>query len=79
MSKLEMSTKRKQTFHFPRTTLLIEIERRCTFPDCQARNQIGLTKPEAIEYRGFACLQCQRWNEDRASESELPDSWTTPD
>jgi hypothetical protein len=72
-----METKRKQSFHFPRTTLLIEIERRCVFPDCAARNQIGLTKPEAIEYRGFACFQCDRWNEDRVSQSELPDSWAT--
>jgi hypothetical protein len=74
-----MTTKRKQNFHFPRTTLLVEIERRCAFPDCTARNQIGLTKQEAIEYRGFACFQCERWNENRASQSELPDAWTTPD
>ena len=56
--------------------LLVEIERRCALPDCVARNQIGLTKPEAIEYRGFECCQCKRWNEDRATPSELPDSWT---
>jgi hypothetical protein len=73
-----MPSKRKQNFHFPRTTLLVELERRCEFADCKARNLIGLTKQEAIEYRGFACLQCERWNEDRASQSELPDSWTTP-
>jgi hypothetical protein len=70
-----MPTKRKQRFHFPRTTLLFEIERRCAFADCDARNQIGLTKQEAIEYRGFDCFQCERWNEDRLSQSELPDSW----
>ena len=75
--KLVMLTKRKQSFHFPRTTLLIEIERRCKFPDCAARNQISLTKQEAIEYRGFECFQCQRWNEDRVSQSELPDAWAT--
>ena len=72
---LVMPTKRKQSFHFPRTTLLFEIERRCAFPDCDARNQIGLTKQEAIEYRGFDCFQCERWNEDRVSQLELPDSW----
>jgi hypothetical protein len=67
--------KQKQSFNFPRTTLLVEIERRCALPDCNARNQIGLTKQEAIEYRGFECCQCKRWNEDRTSPSELPDSW----
>jgi hypothetical protein len=74
-----MATKRKQSLHFPRTTLLVEIERRCAFPDCNVRNQIGLTKQEAIEYRGFECFQCKGWNEDRASQAELPDSWTNPD
>jgi hypothetical protein len=72
-----MQIKRKHSFYFPRQTLLIEIERRCAFPGCGARNQIGLTKPEAIEYRGFECFQCERWNEDLVSQSELPDSWTT--
>jgi hypothetical protein len=72
-----MQTKRKHSFHFPRTTLLIEIERRCKFPDCAARNQISLTKQEAIEYRGFECLQCERRNEDRLGHSELPGSWAT--
>ena len=70
-----MHTRRKLSFRFPRATLLIEIDRRCAFPDCEARNQIGLTKQEAIEYRGFDCFQCERWNEDRVSQSELPDSW----
>jgi hypothetical protein len=70
-----MQTKRKQSFHFPRTELLVEIERRCAFPDCESKNRIGLTKQEAIEYRGFECFQCGRWNEDRMKQSELPDSW----
>ncbi len=74
---LVMQTKRKQSFHFPRSTLLVEIKRRCAFPDCATKNQIGLTKQEAIEYRGFECFQCERWNEDRVSQSELPDSWAT--
>jgi hypothetical protein len=67
--------KRRQSFHFPRTTLLVQIERRCTFPDCTAKNQVGLTKQEAIGYRGFECVQCERWNDDRASQSEFPDAW----
>jgi hypothetical protein len=72
-----METRRKHSFHFPRATLLVEIDRRCAFPDCYARNQISLTKQEAIEYRGFDCFQCKRRNEDRISPSELPDSWAT--
>ena len=75
--QLVMATKRKQSFYFPRSTLLFEIERRCAFPDCAARNQVGLTKQEAIEYRGFECFQCKRRNEDRLSQPELPDSWAT--
>ena len=67
----------KTELYFPRATLLFEIERHCAFPDCVARNQIGLTKQEAIEYRGFECFQCERWNEDRVSQSELPDAWAT--
>jgi hypothetical protein len=76
---LVTGTKQTQRVHFPRTTLLVEIERRCVLPDCGAKNQIGLTKQEAIEYRGFECCQCERWNDDRASASELPDSWATSD
>ncbi|MFS8086285.1 MAG: hypothetical protein ACMG6H_11705 [Acidobacteriota bacterium] len=68
-------SKPRQNFYFPRTTLLVEIERRCSFPDCAARNQIGLTKQEAIEYRGFDCCQCERWNDDRMNQRELSDSW----
>lgn len=74
-----MQTRRKHGFHFPRTTLLIEIDRRCAFPDCEARNQISLTKQEAIEYRGFECFECKRRNEDRVSQPELPKSWALAD
>jgi len=70
-----MKPKRQVTFSFPRELLLIEIERRCGFPDCSAKNQVGLTKSEAIEYRGFECAQCQRWNDDRLDQRELPGSW----
>ena len=68
-------SKPRQSFYFLRTPLLIEIERRCAFADCAARNQIGLTKQEAIEYRGFECFQCERLNDDRLNQLELPDSW----
>ena len=69
----------REKFYFPRTPVLVKIERRCGFPECTAGNQIGLTKQEAIEYRGFECFQCERPNEDRLSESELPGSWATAD
>ena len=61
--------------YFPREVLLVEIERRCQFPDCAARNFIGLTKSEAIEYRGFDCSKCQRWNDDTVNPEALPASW----
>jgi len=62
-------------FNFPREVLLVEIERYCSFPDCATRNLIGLTKAEAIEYRGFDCTRCQRWNDDTIALSDLPVSW----
>ena len=62
-------------FNFPRDVLLIEIERYCSFPDCRARNHIGLTKVEAIEYRGFDCIKCQRWNPDTIGPDGVPESW----
>jgi hypothetical protein len=70
-----MNSERQTTFQFPRETLLIEIERRCLFADCGGRNQIGLTKTEAIEYRGFDCAHCEQWNDDRLNQRELPESW----
>ena len=71
--------KQSSRFHFPREVLVIEIERRCIFVDCHGRNQIGLTKAEAIEYRGFHCSHCERWNDDQLKQSEVPDSWPTAD
>jgi hypothetical protein len=62
-------------FQFPREVLLVEIERRCSFPDCAARNLVGLTKTDAIGYRGFECVKCERWNDDVVNPQELPDSW----
>ena len=70
-----MKTGGKTKFFFPRSPLLVEIERRCSFPDCGAKNLIGLTKDEAIEYRGFACTVCERWNDDSVKAGELPESW----
>jgi len=67
--------KQKSKFYFPRTPLLIEIERRCASPDCGAKNVIGLTKPEAIEYRGFDCAECGSRNDDQLAQAEIPASW----
>jgi hypothetical protein len=67
--------KPREKFYFPRTPLLVNIERRCAFPECAAGNQIGLTKQEAIEYRGFDCCQCEQWNDDHLNRLEMPDSW----
>ncbi|HYW72215.1 MAG TPA: hypothetical protein VE961_14360 [Pyrinomonadaceae bacterium] len=67
--------KERTAFYFPREVLVIEIERRCAGDDCHARNQISLTKAEAIGYRGFNCSECERWNDDRLNQSEVPGSW----
>jgi hypothetical protein len=72
-------TKPKSKFYFPRTTLVIEIERRCGIDECRKRNHISLTKTQAIEYRGFNCSECESWNDDRLSRSETPDSWHDAD
>jgi hypothetical protein len=69
------TTRRQVSFHFPREPLLVEIERRCSFTGCAARNHIGLTKSEAIEYRGFDCTQCEQWNDDQLKRGEIPDAW----
>jgi|GEM_PF-1221195 len=58
-----------------RQVLLFELERRCNFPECNARNFIGLTKNEAKEYRGFECSACERWNNDKLSKKDVPDWW----
>lgn len=60
---------------FPRQVLLVEIERYCAFPDCGARNGIGLTKSEVIGYRGFDCVKCERWNDDTVTADALPETW----
>ena len=65
----------KSKFYFPRKTLVIEIDRRCGADACGKRNHISLTRTEAIEYRGFDCTECETWNDDSLSPSEMPDSW----
>ncbi len=59
----------------PREVLLVEIERRCADAQCNARTRIGLTKEEALAYRGFECERCQRWHDDLLSERDLPERW----
>ena len=60
----------------PREVLLVEIDRRCTFPDCGNRVFIGLTKNEASIYSGFECEHCGRWNDDQLTEKDVPDWWS---
>jgi hypothetical protein len=59
----------------PRRVLLVEIERRCRAPECNARVRIGLTKEEARLYCGFDCARCERHWEDSLSERDVPDWW----
>ena len=75
MAVLKRVTKERSEFHFPREVLVIEIDRRCSDDECRARNQVSLTKAEAIEYRGFNCSECETWNDDRLTQSEMPGSW----
>jgi hypothetical protein len=60
---------------FPRTVLLVEIERRCSDPACNARVRVGLTKDEARAYTGFVCERCDQWTEDLLDERDIPDWW----
>lgn len=58
-----------------RSVLLFEIERRCSYEECKERTFIGLTKPEALEYNGFECSACERWNADSLRQRDIPDWW----
>jgi hypothetical protein len=58
-----------------REVLLFEIERRCAFQECNARNFLGLTKQEALAYNGYDCSECERWNEDSLKQTDVPDWW----
>lgn len=59
----------------PRELLLVEIERRCSLPECNAKTRLGLTKDEARAYTGFECERCQEWNEDLLNERDVPEWW----
>jgi hypothetical protein len=60
---------------FPREVLLVEIERHCAEPGCNARTRVGLTKEEARLYEGFECERCERWNADGLNERDIPEWW----
>ena len=55
---------------FPREVLLVEVERWCRDPLCNARTRLALTKGEARAYTGFECARCERWNEDALAERD---------
>lgn len=59
----------------PRELLLVEIERRCCLPKCNAKTRLGLTKDEARSYSGFECERCQEWNVDVLSDRDVPEWW----
>ena len=58
-----------------RRVLLFEIERRCSFQDCNERVFFSLTKQEALDYNGFECTLCERWNSDSLKRFDVPDWW----
>jgi hypothetical protein len=58
-----------------RELLLVEIERRCLFPDCDKRVSIALSRREARSYEGFECSHCERWNSDCLMERDVPEWW----
>lgn len=59
----------------PSEVLLVEIERRCSVPECNAKNRIGLVKDEARAYSGFECEACAEWNVDALNERDVPEWW----
>ena len=58
-----------------REVLLFEIERRCSFAECNQRVFLGLTKQEAQVYNGYECTLCERWNLDTLKKTDIPDWW----
>lgn len=58
-----------------REVLLFEIERRCSFAECNQRVFMGLTKQEAQDYNGYECTFCERWNPDALKRTDIPDWW----
>jgi hypothetical protein len=67
--------KTRATIEIPRELLLVEIERRCPAPRCNARVRIGLTKDEARSYAGFECERCNQWSDDQLTERDVPEWW----
>jgi hypothetical protein len=65
----------KRGIAIERQVLLFEIDRRCSFPECNQRVFAGLTKQEALDYRGFECPACERWNNDSLTKNDIPDWW----
>ena len=70
-----MSSKGRPRISISARVLLVEIERRCSDPLCNAKARVGLTKDEARLYCGFECEQCKRWNSDSLNERDAPDWW----
>jgi hypothetical protein len=64
-----------QGINIERSVLLFEIERRCSFTECNERNFVGLTKLEALDYHGFECILCERWNADSLKQTDIPEWW----
>lgn len=60
---------------FPREVLLVEVERWCGDPLCNARTRLSLTKNEARAYTGFECGTCERWNDDALAERDISEWW----
>jgi hypothetical protein len=60
-------------FETPRELLLVGVARRCR--ECDEPAQLGLTKAEARDYRGFECGRCESWNDDDLSEQDIPEWW----
>ena len=74
-SKCKTDERTPTALVFPRAVLLIEIDRRCSFAECNARTFIGLTKAEARAFSGFECQDCGRWNDDCLREKDVPEWW----
>ena len=70
-----MKVAQRRKLVIPRRVLLVEIERRCQLPDCNAKVRIGLTKMDARAYSGFECERCKGWNQDSLTERDVPDWW----
>jgi hypothetical protein len=65
----------KSKLMISRELLLVEVERRCSVADCNAKTMLGLTKAEARAYCGFRCELCDKWNLDVLTENDVPEWW----